>query len=51
MQIPIPHFGLSPQNFSLKPFLIFFPKKPCSEKISDIFSKEGFSYISGNSNP
>ena len=26
----------------------FFPKKTCSEKISYIFSKESFSYISGN---
>ena len=28
--------GLSPQNFSLRKFLILFPKKPCSEKISYI---------------
>ena len=47
--------GLSPQNFSLKKFLVFFPKKPCSEIVSYIFSKKSFSnfqevelsYISG----
>ena len=40
--------SLSPQNFLLKKFLIFFPEKTCSEKISYIFSKKSFSYISGN---
>ena len=29
-------------------FLIFFPKNTCSEKMSYIFSKKSFSYISGN---
>ena len=33
---------LSSQNFSLKKFLIFFTKKPRSEKILHIFSKNMF---------
>ena len=32
--------GLSSQKLSLKTFLIFFPKKPCSGKVSYIFSKK-----------
>ena len=35
-------FGLNPQNFSLKKFLIFFPKTNCSEKFL-IFSQKSFS--------
>ena len=54
--------SLNPQNFSLKKFLIFFPKKPALKKFL-IFSQEcpEFSgngnpppknpYISGNGNP
>ena len=30
--IPNAHFGLSPQSFSQKKFLIFFPKKTRTEK-------------------
>ena len=40
--------GLNLQNISLKKLLISFPRKIHSEKISYIFSKESFSYISGN---
>ena len=35
-------YSLSPQNFSLKRFLIFFPKKTHSKKISYIFTKKAF---------
>ena len=31
-QQPAALSGLSPQNFSLKEFLMFFPKKTCSKK-------------------
>ena len=41
-------FWSQPSNFFPKKFLIFFPRKIRSEKISYIFSKESFSYISGN---
>ena len=36
MQQPNALSGLSPQKFSLKEFLILFPKKTCSEKFSYI---------------
>ena len=44
------HCTLWPQPSKLFPrkFLIFFPKKICSENISYMFSKESFSDISGN---
>ena len=48
MELPSALSGLSPEKFPLKQFLIFFPKKAHSEKISYIFSKESFSYISVN---
>ena len=48
MKLPSALSGLSPEKFPLKKFLIFFPKKAHSEKISYIFSKENFSYISVN---
>ena len=41
MQLTSAHSDFSPQNFSLKKFLIFFPEKT-SEKVSYIFSKEFF---------
>ena len=42
MQRPNALFGLSPQNFSQKNFLTFFPKKPALKK---------FLIFSGNRNP
>ena len=48
MELPSAPSGLSPQKFTLKKFLIFFPKKIHSEQIYCIFSKESFSYISLN---
>ena len=41
-------FQAQPSKCFPKKFLIFFPKKTRSEKISYIFLKETFSYISGN---
>ena len=32
--------GVSPQHFSLKGFLCFFPKIVCSEKVSIMFSQK-----------
>ena len=48
MGLPSTLLGLKPQNFSLKKFILFYPKKRRSEKISYIFSKESFCYISVN---
>ena len=42
LSVPNVASGLSPQNSCLKKFLIFFPKKPSSEKVSYIFSKRFF---------
>ena len=57
-QQPAAFSGLSPQNFSLKEFLMFFPKKTCSKKrafliflemkLCYIFSEKSSSCISGN---
>ena len=52
--------SLSLQNFSSKRFFIFFSKRTCSQffftfsletELFCSFSKENFSYISGNGNP
>ena len=49
MELAITLSGSCPQNISLKTkFLYIFSKKTCSEKVSYIFSKESFPYISGN---
>ena len=32
--------GLGPQNFLIKKFVIFFPKKPCQKKFFYIFSRK-----------
>ena len=53
MELSSAFSSLSPQNFPLKKFLILFPKKTCSEKVSYIFSKKApfikkiFFYILG----
>ena len=41
-------FQPQPSKYFPKKFLIFFPTKTYSEKISYIISKESFSYISRN---
>ena len=51
MGLPSTLLGLKPQNFSLKKFILFYPKKRRSEKISYIFSKESFCYILGKKKP
>ena len=42
--------SFSVQNFSLKIFLTFVPRKTHSKGISYIFSKKSFSYILGEGN-
>ena len=42
------YFPASAQNFFPKKFLIFFPKKTCSEKVPYIFSKKKNSLFLGN---
>ena len=39
------NFRPQPSKFFPKKILTLFPKESSSEKISDIFSKESFSYI------
>ena len=49
MELPSALFSLSPQNFSIKKFLIFFPKKSTLKKFL-IFSQKSRQF-SGNGNP
>ena len=49
MELPSALFSLSPQNFSIKKFLIFFPKKSTLKKFLTFSQKSP--QFSGNRNP